>query len=56
MAQEWASLPVIQRTQGQERKVNPGESYYAGDGLNKSRIAPIQLIAAVREVKKSGYA
>ena len=56
MAQEWASLPVIERTQGQERKVNPGESYYAGDGLNKSRIAPIQLIAAVREVKKSGYA
>ena len=56
MAQEWASLPVIQRTQGQKRKVNPGESYYAGDGLNKSRIAPIQLIAAVREVKKSGYA
>ena len=56
MAQEWASLPVIQRTQGQKRKVEPGESYYAGDGLNKSRIAPIQLIAAVREVKKSGYA
>ena len=56
MAQEWASLPVIERTQGQKRKVDPGESYYAGDGLNKSRIAPIQLIAAVREVKKSGYA
>lgn len=51
MAQEWASMPVINRTQGARRIVNPGESYYAGDGLNKSRITPEQLIAAVRNLR-----
>lgn len=55
LAQEWASLPVVQRTNGAKRTVNPGESYYAGDGLNKSRISPTELIAAVRNVKETGY-
>ncbi|WP_245427161.1 hypothetical protein [Mesorhizobium sp. YM1C-6-2] len=40
LAQEWASLPVLVDTQGASRRVRRGQSYYAGDGLNKSLIAP----------------
>ena len=56
IAQEWASLPVTQRTQGASRIVNPGESYYAGDGLNKSLISTTELVAAVRNARESGLA
>lgn len=38
LAQEWASLPVLRNgTQGAHRKLNRGESYYAGDGLNGTK-------------------
>lgn len=40
LAQEWASLPVLADTKGAHRQVKRGQSYYAGDGLNKSLIAP----------------
>lgn len=40
LAMEWASLPVLITTQGGKRRVHRGESFYAGDGLNKSLIAP----------------
>lgn len=40
LAQEWASLPVLAATQGGSRKVKRGQSYYAGDGLNKSLTRP----------------
>ena len=56
IAQEWASLPVTQRTQGASRIVNAGESYYAGDGLNKSLISTTELVAAVRNARESGLA
>lgn len=36
LAKEWASLPVLADTKGARRKVVRGESYYAGDGKNKS--------------------
>ena len=55
LAQEWASLPVTYRQPGQKRTVNPGESYYAGDGLTKSRVAPADFIASVRNIKETGY-
>ena len=55
LAQEWASLPVTYRQPGAKRTVNPGESYYSGDGLNKSRIAPADFIASVRNIKETGY-
>jgi len=40
LAQEWASFPVLGNTDGQSRKVERGQSYYAGDGLNRALIAP----------------
>lgn len=41
LAQEWASFPVPMNMPGHHRHVAAGESYYAGDGLNKA--APIPL-------------
>lgn len=46
LAQEWASFPVLAATKGQKRDVVRGQSYYAGDGLNKSLVTP----EAVEEV------
>lgn len=40
LAKEWASMPVPTAMQGNEREVKAGESYYAGDGKNKSGVAP----------------
>ena len=51
IAQEWASMPVCSRTQGRRRIVNPEESYYAGDGLNKSLVEPEVVIAAIRALR-----
>lgn len=36
LAQEWAALPVPFAMQGNSRRVSAGETYYAGDGLNRS--------------------
>lgn len=36
LAKEWASLPVVTAIKGASRQLEPGMSYYAGDGLNKS--------------------
>ena len=46
LAQEWASFPVLADTQGQGRKVVRGETYYAGDGLNKALVTP-EVVEAV---------
>ena len=51
LAKEWASLPVVTRIKGQKRYVNPGETYYAGDGLNKAFHKPETILAAVRKLK-----
>src|SRR6185312_12693691 len=40
LAQEWASLPVLEATQGAHRRVAEGETYYAGDRLNRALISP----------------
>lgn len=48
LAQEWASLPVLAATQGGKRKVTRGQSFYAGDGLNKALISPEQFEAALK--------
>ncbi|MHA7968973.1 hypothetical protein [Rhizobium sp. CAU 1783] len=47
LAQEWASLPVLADCQGSERQVTRGQSYYAGDGLNKSLVKPAAVEAAL---------
>lgn len=43
LAQEWASFPVLTSTQGAHRKVARGETFYAGDKLNKALIKPEQV-------------
>jgi hypothetical protein len=40
LAKEWASFPVPSRMTGAHRTVDRGQSYYAGDGVNKALIAP----------------
>ncbi len=50
LAQEWASLPVLEGTRGQQRFVSRGQSYYAGDGLNKALVSPERVEAALVEV------
>ena len=52
LAKEWASLPVVTRIQGQKRMVDPGESYYAGDGLNKSFHKPSDILKLLEALKE----
>lgn len=43
LAQEWASFPVLQKTRGAHRQVERGQSYYAGDGVNKALVSPEKI-------------
>lgn len=47
LAQEWASLPVLKNTRGKHRNIVRGQSYYAGDGTNKSLVSPAKFEAAL---------
>lgn len=40
LAREWASFPVPSRMKGAHRVVERGETYYAGDKLNRALIGP----------------
>jgi hypothetical protein len=54
LAREWASFPVPARMKGAHRVCERGQSYYAGDKLNRALIAPdIVWLAceAARDVK-----
>lgn len=51
LAQEWASFPVLAATKGQKRAVERGQSYYAGDGLNKALVAPERVEAVLDRVR-----
>lgn len=51
LAKEWASMPVLSRTKGQKRTVEAGQSYYAGDGLNKSLVEPAALVKVLKSLK-----
>lgn len=53
---EWASFPVLVGTKGQKRTVKRGQSYYAGDGLNKALVAPDAVEAILDRVKAAGSA
>lgn len=44
LAQEWAALPKVIGD-------NPHDSYYAGDGLNKSRVTIDELKDAIRQIR-----
>jgi muramidase (phage lysozyme) len=40
LSKEWASFPVPSRMRGAHRTVERGQSYYAGDGVNKALVGP----------------
>lgn len=49
LAKEWASFPVLASgTKGAHRVLTRGQSYYAGDGLNKALLAPSVVEALLR--------
>jgi len=51
LAKEWASIPVLSDVQGQNRPVSRGESYYAGDGVNKSQAKADEFEAVLASIK-----
>lgn len=51
LAKEWASIPVLSPTQGAHRQVVRGQSYYAGDGVNKAHASPAELEALLNSIK-----
>lgn len=53
LAQEWASLPVLAAGKGAHRNLVRGQSYYAGDGLNKSLVDPAKVEAVLGLVKSA---
>lgn len=50
LAMEWASLPVLGACKGAHRWVTRGQSYYVGDGLNKSLVKPEKVEAILAAV------
>ena len=49
MAMEWASVGVPHDMKGHKRWVKKGESYYAGDGINKASISPEEAGAGLEQ-------
>lgn len=49
LAQEWASFPVLASTRGANRDVARGETYYAGDQLNKVLTTPAMVLKVLAE-------
>ncbi len=53
LAQEWASLPVLETTQGARRAVERGQSFYESDGLNHALVDPTRFEATLMDVLKT---
>ncbi|MGB3351131.1 MAG: hypothetical protein WBA85_20370 [Brucella anthropi] len=51
LAQEWASLPVLTAVKGAHRDLKRGQSFYAGDPLNKSLVSPEKVEAVLDRVR-----
>lgn len=51
LAREWASIPVLTMTQGAHRQVVRGQSFYAGDGVNKAHADPAEFEALLASIK-----
>lgn len=45
LAKEWASLPVLEETRRGGTPILPGQSYYTGDGVNKTMVKGSELQA-----------
>jgi hypothetical protein len=54
LAREFASVPVPFDTQGQNRRVRRGETYYAGDRLNAAHHNPDVFIQNLRDIRRGG--
>lgn len=50
LAQEWASFPVLVDCRGAHRDIKRGQSFYAGDGLNKALVKPEKVEAVLHTV------
>ncbi|MQV96804.1 hypothetical protein GHK46_04955 [Sinorhizobium medicae] len=50
LAKEWASFPVLVSCKGAHRVLKRGQSYYAGDGLNKALVRPEKVEAVLKQV------
>lgn len=53
LAKEWASLPVLSKSNGAHRSIERGQSYYAGDGLNKALVSPEAFEAVLSDALKA---
>lgn len=53
LAKEWASFPVLAAIKGGSRNVERGQSYYAGDGLNKALVKPEAIEALLVAARKA---
>ena len=57
LSREWASFPVLYDQKGAHRFVRRGETYYAGDKLNKALVSPTTVEALLTplsvELKKA---
>jgi len=51
LAKEWASLPVVTPIRGAHRDLDPGQSYYSGDRLNRAFHRPEIIMDAVRALR-----
>ncbi len=47
LAKEWASLPVTRNVKRGNRTIKQGQSYYAGDGLNKALVSVPAFLSAI---------
>ncbi|MDR6757850.1 muramidase (phage lysozyme) [Mycoplana sp. BE70] len=54
LAQEWASLPVLAATKSTHRNLKRGQSFYAGDGLNKALVKPERVESVLDRVLAVG--
>lgn len=51
VAKEWASFPVPKAMQGHKRYLQAGQSYYAGDGLNRAYVPVESVKTALRAAR-----
>lgn len=55
LAMEWASFPVLSSIKGDKgRMLKRGETYYAGDGINKVLTKPEDVEAILRKARATG--
>jgi muramidase (phage lysozyme) len=50
LAMEWASFPVLAECKGSHRFIKRGQSFYAGDGVNKALVSSEKVEAVLAQV------